>query len=95
VSLSEKDVEYVAKLARLKVTAEEKKLFTSQLGNILDYAEQLKELNTENIEPTAHAVPMANIFREDEVSSCDDRESFLAQAPDRNGDFFVVPKILD
>lgn len=95
MSISEKDVEHVARLARLKLSAEEKKKFTSQLGNILDYAEQLKELDTEKIAPTAHAVPMSNVFREDKVVKWKDKEGLLQGAPDRNGDFFVVPKILD
>ncbi|MBU0580702.1 MAG: Asp-tRNA(Asn)/Glu-tRNA(Gln) amidotransferase subunit GatC [Candidatus Margulisbacteria bacterium] len=95
MSINEKDVEHVAKLARLELSAKEKTKFTKQLGNILDYAEQLKELNTDKIEPTAHAVPMSNVFREDIVVKNDGKKSFLAQAPDKNEDFYIVPKILD
>ncbi|MFC1516972.1 Asp-tRNA(Asn)/Glu-tRNA(Gln) amidotransferase subunit GatC [Candidatus Margulisiibacteriota bacterium] len=95
MSINEKDVEHVAKLARLELSADEKKKFTSQLGNILDYAEQVKELKTDEIIPTAHAVPMSNVFREDKVVKCKDKKIFLAQSPDHNEDFYVVPKILD
>jgi len=95
MSLSEKDVDHVARLARLELSPAEKKKFTSQLGNILDQAGQLKELNTDNIVPTAHAVPMSNVFREDKVVKWEDKESLLKGAPDRKGDFFVVPKILE
>jgi len=95
MSISEKDVEHVARLARLEVTADEKKKFTKQLSNILEYAAQLNELDTSKTQPTAHAVPMSNVFREDIVNAWPDKEGLLKQAPDRNGDFFVVPKILE
>ena len=95
MSITEKDVEHVAKLARLEITADEKKKFTGQLSNILDLAAQLKELDTSKTAPTAHAVPMSNVFREDIVEQWSDKESIMNLCPDRNGDFFVVPKILD
>lgn len=95
MSITEKDVEHVAKLARLEISADEKKKFTTQLANILDFAAQLKELDTSKTKATSHAVPMSNVFREDVVEQWSDKESILNQAPDRHGDFFVVPKILE
>ncbi len=95
MSITEKDVEHVAKLARLEITADEKKKFTVQLSNILDLAAQLKELDTSKTAPTAHAVPMSNVFREDVVEQWADKEDIMKLCPDRNGDFFVVPKILE
>jgi aspartyl-tRNA(Asn)/glutamyl-tRNA(Gln) amidotransferase subunit C len=95
MGITEKDVEHVARLARLEITPEEKKKFTGQLAKILGHAAQLNELNTTKIQPTAHAVPMANVMREDKVVTWPDKESLLRQAPDRSGDFFVVPRILE
>jgi aspartyl-tRNA(Asn)/glutamyl-tRNA(Gln) amidotransferase subunit C len=95
MTISEKDVEHVARLARLEIAPEEKKKFTGQLAKILDHAAQLNELDTAAIQPTAHAVPLANVMREDKVVPWTDKESLLRQAPDRNGDFFVVPRILE
>ena len=87
-------VRKVALLARLELTEAEEQQFTEQLSGILDYVQQLNELNTENIEPTTRAIELSNITRQDELTPFEDRESILGIAPEREDDFFKVPKIL-
>jgi len=89
------DVEYAARLARLELTSGEKELFAGQIGAILGYAEKLKELDTEGIVPTSHAVPMENAFREDVVKPAIGVNKALANAPDCEGSFFAVPKVIE
>ena len=89
------DVEYVARLARLELSAGEKELFAGQMGAILGYVEKLKRVNTEGIVPTSHAVPMENAFREDVVHPSIGLERALANAPLRSGSFFAVPKVIE
>jgi aspartyl-tRNA(Asn)/glutamyl-tRNA(Gln) amidotransferase subunit C len=89
------DVEHVAKLARLKLTPDEKELFVGQMDAILGYVEKLKELNTEGIVPTSHAVPMENAFREDTIAPSIGLEKALANAPLRVDTFFAVPKVIE
>ncbi len=87
-------VRKVALLARLELTEAEEQQFTEQLNGILDYVQQLSELNTENIEPTTRAIELSNITRQDQLDTFEDRESILGNAPEREDDFFKVPKIL-
>ena len=89
------NVEHVARLARLGLSEKEKELFAQQLSAILEYAEVLKKLDTENIPPTAHAIPMKNVLREDKVIPCDNVDDILANAPDEEEHMFKVPKILE
>ena len=89
------DVEYVARLARLELTAGEKELFAGQMDAILGYVEKLKAVDTEGIVPTSHAVPMENAFREDAVYPSIGLERALANAPLRSGSFFAVPKVIE
>ena len=89
------DVEHVACLARLELTPEEKELFAGQMDAILGYVEKLKELDTDGIIPTSHAVPMENAFREDAVRPSIGLDKALANAPARSGSFFVVPKVIE
>ncbi len=89
------EVEYVARLARLELNLAEKELFAGQMGAILGYVEKLKELDTDGITPTSHAVPMENSFREDVAFSSISLENALANAPDRAGSFFAVPKVIE
>jgi aspartyl-tRNA(Asn)/glutamyl-tRNA(Gln) amidotransferase subunit C len=93
--ISRKDVEKVAKLARLQLSEAEIGQFTNQLGAILEYVEKMNELNTDNVEPLAHCLPVSNVFRADEIKESLGTEKTLANAPDRDGEFFRVPKILD
>ena len=89
------DVEYVANLARLELTAEEVETFQPQIEAILGYIDKLKELDVEAIEPTAHASPVFNTIREDEVKPSLDREAFLQNAPDQSSDHLRVPKVIE
>ena len=88
-----KDVEHVAKLARLELTEEEKEKFTSQLGDVLKYVEQMNEVDTSNVEPMAHALDFVNVMREDEVKYEQTKEELMKNAPDAEDGFFKVPKI--
>ena len=88
-----KDVEHVAKLARLELSEEEKIKFSKQLGDILKYIEQMNEVDTTGIEPMSHAIDFSNVMREDVEYYEQTREELMANAPDREGDFFKVPKI--
>lgn len=88
-----KDVEHVAKLARLNLNEEEKEKFSKQLGDILGYVEQLNEVNTENVEPMAHAFPIKNVLREDKANNFYKKEEMLANAPEEEDGFFKVPRI--
>lgn len=87
-------VHKVAHLARLELTAAEEEQFTHQLNDILDYFEQLKELDTANVPPTTRAIDVSNIVRGDQQETAPNREELLDCAPDRDGEFFRVPKIL-
>ena len=93
--ISSSDVEHIAHLARLDITREETENFRRQLGGILQYVARLEELDTGGIEPTMHAVPLTNVFRQDEPAAGLAPEDALSNAPGREGDFFKMPKILD
>jgi len=93
--IERKDVEHVARLARLALTDDEIERMREQLNGILSYIEKLNELDTDGIEPTSHAVPMLNVMREDEPGPCLPRDEALANAPDRSGEFFRVPRIIE
>lgn len=95
MSVSKNDVEYIAKLARLKFDDNELESFTTQLNEILSYVEKLNELDTENVEPLSHPVEGNNVFREDEVKPCVEREEALKNAPDKNEEYFKVPKVIN
>lgn len=88
-----KDVEHVAKLARLELSEDEKIKFSKQLGDILKYVEQMNEVDTTDIEPMSHAIPVVNVMREDNVVSEQTKEELMANAPSKEDGFFRVPKI--
>lgn len=92
---TEVDVKYVANLARLALTPAEEEKFGAQLKNILGYIEKLKELDVSQIEPTAHAVPLVNVFRADEVRPSMSNEEALRNAPAKANGLFMVPKIVE
>ncbi len=94
MAISREEVQKVALLARLLLSPEEVDRMTAQLGQILDYMALLNEASTEGIEPMAHAVEMANVFREDQVEESLPRESALANAPDRDAECYRVPAVL-
>lgn len=93
--LTREEVEHVALLARLELTAEEKEQQTEHLNQILAAFEELQRLNTEGVEPTSHAIPMGNVFRPDEPRPPLRREEALANAPEEEDGFFRVPRIVD
>ncbi|MHB9039643.1 MAG: Asp-tRNA(Asn)/Glu-tRNA(Gln) amidotransferase subunit GatC [Melioribacteraceae bacterium] len=95
MSITKKDVEYIAQLARLRFKDEELENFTSQLNEILNYVDKLNELDTENVEPLSHPVEEFNKFRDDELKPSIEREEALKNAPDRTDEFFKVPKVIN
>jgi len=95
MAATEIDIQYVAHLARISLTPDEKKKLAAQLGGILGYIEKLKELDVTNVEPTAHAVPMVNVTRADEVRPSLPHEDALRNAPKQVNGLFIVPKIVE
>lgn len=95
MSLTREQVRKVALLARLELTPEEEEKFTSQLSNILDYFEQLSELDVTDVQPTTRAIDVSNVTRQDALQPDPNREEILDNAPDRDGEFFKVPKIIN
>ncbi|QNP28481.1 Asp-tRNA(Asn)/Glu-tRNA(Gln) amidotransferase subunit GatC [Cylindrospermopsis curvispora] len=93
--IDREQVRKVANLARLELTAEEEEQFTFQLGSILEYVEQLGELDVSNVLPTTRAIDLSNVTREDKLKPYPEREAILRGAPQQEGDFFKVPKILN
>ncbi len=89
------DVRDVARLARIEITDEEAALFQSQLGSVLEYVEQLGTLDVSQVEPTAHAAPVFNVFRADEPRPGLDRAAVLANAPHAANNLVVVTKVIE
>lgn len=89
------DVKYVAHLARLNLSPEEQRIFGEQLGQVLGYIEKLKEVDVQDVEPTAHAVPLVNVTRPDVVTGSLSQEEALRNAPARGNGLFLVPKIVE
>ncbi|HEY3857021.1 MAG TPA: Asp-tRNA(Asn)/Glu-tRNA(Gln) amidotransferase subunit GatC [Verrucomicrobiae bacterium] len=92
---SDFDVKYVAHLARIALTPEEEEKFGAQLTHIMGYIDKLKELDVTGIEPTAHAVPMVNVFRADEIRPSLTNEEALRNAPAKANGLFMTPKIVE
>ena len=100
MALSKKDVEHVARLARLALSEEEKERFTQQLGQILTYIEKMSALDTQNVTPTTHVLPLSNVWREDKMepstsATLGSPEDILANAPEREGPLYKVKKIIE
>ncbi len=93
--MSPEEVRWVAHLARLELTDEEVQVITRHLSAIVDYVNQLQDVNTEGVEPLAHALDVHNIFRDDSPSPSLPVDAALANAPNRKGDFYSVPAVLD
>ena len=89
------DIKYVVRLARIELSPAEEQKLGAQLGNILGYIEKLKELDVSQVEPTAHAVPMVNVTRPDEVRGGLSNEEALRNAPSKANGLFIVPKIVE
>ncbi|MFZ5642113.1 MAG: Asp-tRNA(Asn)/Glu-tRNA(Gln) amidotransferase subunit GatC [Bacillota bacterium] len=92
--LTKAEVEHVALLSRLELTEEEKKVYAEQLSKILEYARMLDELDTGDVPPTAHVLPLKNVFREDKKGDHLPLEKSLGNAPEKDGNFFKVPRIV-
>jgi aspartyl-tRNA(Asn)/glutamyl-tRNA(Gln) amidotransferase subunit C len=95
MSATDFDVKYVARLARIELSPVEEQKLAAQLGHILGYIEKLKELDVSRVEPTAHAVPMVNVTRPDEVRAGLSNEEALRNAPTKANGLFLVPKIVE
>lgn len=93
-SLSDDDVRHVAKLARLAIPDEQIHRYAEQLQGILEYVAKIGEVDVENVEPTAHAVQIRNVFREDRAGAHLPVEQVLSNAPDSDPPFFKVPKVI-
>ena len=92
---TELDVGYVSKLARVNLTDEETKLFQKQLANVLKYADKLREVDVSHVEATAHAIPIFNVFREDEPRDWFTAEDALSNAPHKANQLFIVTKVVE
>jgi aspartyl-tRNA(Asn)/glutamyl-tRNA(Gln) amidotransferase subunit C len=92
---SELDVAYVAQLSRVNLTAEETQLFQKQLGDVLKYADKLREVDVSHVEAAAHAIPVFNVFREDEPRDWFTAEEALSNAPRKANNLFVVTKVVE
>jgi aspartyl-tRNA(Asn)/glutamyl-tRNA(Gln) amidotransferase subunit C len=95
MTVSREDVEHVAKLARLALSEQEKERLTEQLNAILKYADKLNELNTEQVEPTSHVLPLKNIVRSDIVKPSSPLEEVLKNAPEHEEGHFRIPAVLE
>jgi aspartyl-tRNA(Asn)/glutamyl-tRNA(Gln) amidotransferase subunit C len=93
--VSKIDIQYVAHLARLALSPEEEEKFGAQLGEVLGYIEKLKQVDVDGVEPTAHAVPLVNVTRVDEVKPSMSQEDALSNAPAQANGLFIVPKIVE
>jgi len=89
------DIDKVARLARLELSREEKEVFGRQLDQILEHMEQLNRLDTTGVEPTSHAIPISNVFREDEKKASFPRDDVTVIAPEQEGGCFRVPRIIE
>lgn len=94
MKISRDDVKHVALLARLKLSEEEIELYTEQMNSILEYAATLQQIDTRSVPPTAHAVQLSNVLREDEVKESMEQEIVLQNAPEADDGFFRVPRIV-
>ncbi|MBU1101449.1 MAG: Asp-tRNA(Asn)/Glu-tRNA(Gln) amidotransferase subunit GatC [Bacteroidetes bacterium] len=94
MSLSKKDIEHIAKLAKLKFTDEEMAKMEPQLNSVLEYMDKLSELDTDNVEPLSHPVENINVFRDDILKDSISTEDALRNAPKRDENYFKVPKVI-
>jgi aspartyl-tRNA(Asn)/glutamyl-tRNA(Gln) amidotransferase subunit C len=94
MKISKKEVENVARLARLSLTDEELNRMTGQLDNILSYVDKLEELDTTNVVPTTHVISLSNAFREDVIKESLSQEEAVKNGPQHDGEMFQVPRII-
>lgn len=92
--VGKKDIEHIANLAHLQISASEAEKFTGEINNILEYVKKLNELDTEGVDPTVYIIPKKNVLREDKVEPSLNREIALSNAPEQKDGQFRVPKIM-
>jgi aspartyl-tRNA(Asn)/glutamyl-tRNA(Gln) amidotransferase subunit C len=95
MKITKETIEHVANLARLNLTEQEKEKLTIEMASILSYVDKLNELDTTDIEPRSHVLPMKNVFREDITASSYDREKILQNSPSQEDGCFKVPKVVE
>ena len=95
MSVSKDDVEYIAKLARLRFSEEDEERLARQLSAVLDYMDKLNELDTSGVAPMSHVLDVHNVVRPDDVDQRIPRDDALKNAPDADGSYFKVPKVID
>jgi len=95
MKITKEEVLHVAALARLKLSEEEAKRLESDMAGIIDFADTLSALDTKDVVPTAHAIPMQNAFRPDEIKPSFERREILKNAPDFDEEGFIVPKVVE
>lgn len=95
MKLSKAEVEHVAWLARLELSEEEKDRLTGHLNQILVHFEELQELDTSQVKPTSHSIPVQNVFRDDAVGESMSTEDVLTNAPERTEEYFIVPQVVE
>ncbi|MGQ9631053.1 MAG: Asp-tRNA(Asn)/Glu-tRNA(Gln) amidotransferase subunit GatC [bacterium] len=95
MAITRDEVKHIAELAYLELKEEEVEMFTKQLGEILDYVHKLEELDTRDVDPTHHVVPMFNVMREDVVKPSLSAEDVTGIAPESEGNFVVVPRVIE
>lgn len=93
--ISDETIEYVGILSKLELSEEEKVQAKKDMGSMLDYIDQLSELDTTGVEPMSHIFPIHNVFREDVVTNGDDQENILRNAPEEKDGSFVVPRTVE
>lgn len=95
MKVTKKDLENVAVLSRLAIPADKEEQYTNQLNDVLTYMENLNSINTDDVQPIAHVLPISNVFRDDVVKESLDRDLALSSAPLKDDGYFKVPKILE
>ncbi|MFH1995960.1 MAG: Asp-tRNA(Asn)/Glu-tRNA(Gln) amidotransferase subunit GatC [Candidatus Omnitrophota bacterium] len=96
MAISKEQVQHVALLSRLSLSDEELELYRKQLGSIIEYIDTLNKLDTDGVQPTSHPLSsMKNVFRDDELKPSLSVEDALKNAPEREGDFFKIPKVIE
>lgn len=93
--IDKKNVEYIAQLARIEINEKEKEFLGSQLSRIIGYVDKLREVDVENVSPTRGAFLEDNMLREDQASAFDNREAILKNAPEVEGNFFKIPRVIE
>ena len=95
MSVSKEDVKHIAKLSKLNLTQEELEKYTNELSSIVDFANELSNINVEGIKPTAHILDIKNVFRKDEVKEFKDIDGLMQNAPDKERGMFKIPKVIN